>query len=160
MSGRDDSGVAKAAAGPEQLSKVEILLDGLRRLKTHSPVMMLPRLVLSQHLATSLARSRKRLADSHRHLHRLMGEDVDADDEGNITLQGDTTITNHGLTAGGLLKAALAAALVGGGGKLAWDWYHAPSGAPAVTQPAATQPADVGDWKLGVVVERGPFARE
>jgi hypothetical protein len=155
--------------------KQHLLRDGLRRMSTHSPVMMLPRLIMTQHLFASMARSRKRLADGHRYQMRLLGETVKDDDDGNISLQGDTVINNHGSRwlPGLLLTAGMAAA-----GYCAWQLYHGPQESAAASAadapPASAPPFDapepvavppyeppaagcaVQDWKLGVVVTDAP----
>jgi hypothetical protein len=152
----------------ESPTKQELLLDGFRRLKTHSPVMMLPRLVLSQHLHQLMGAARRRTADSHKYLMRLLGEEVEPDDDGNISLQGDTTITNnyHAPRGAGWLKklvSALALPAIGAGGLLAWQWWASGANettaeppATSIQHPASAAEAAVQDWKLGVIVTDGP----
>jgi hypothetical protein len=135
-------------------SQEEILLDGLRRLKTHSQAYLLPRLIMTQQLWQQLTGARHRVNDSHRYHQRLLGEPVNEDDEGNISLQGDTTnIHNH--KSGGLASTLLPVVLAAGLGAAAlpvWDWWHRKPAQP----PVATQPAPQTDWRLGLEVKDQP----
>jgi hypothetical protein len=153
------------SAEPE-LSKEGLLLDGLRRLKGHSPVYLLNRLVLTQQLWMQLSAARRRVNDSHNYYQRVLGEPVSEDDAGNISLKGDTTTTNH-ITYNGSrwLPWILGAAAVAG---TAW-WMSQPSKPTAeppltnatpwapplvIEEPVTEQPRD--DWRLGVTVSDTP----
>lgn len=122
----------------ENTSKDSALLDGLRRLTQHSPVMGLPRLIMSHHLHNSLAATRKRVADSHKHIHNLMGEEVGEDDDAGISVQGDT-INYHMQGGGGSWLKPLAALVLGSAiptaGIAYWLYIHKPATKPQVTLP-------------------------
>lgn len=136
----------------ENTSKESALLDGLRRLTEHSPVMALPRLILTQHLHNSLIQTRKRLRDSHKHLHNLMGENVGDEEDGGISVAGDT-INYH--VGGGWLKPlatmALGAAIPAAAAAGYW-WWTKPT-PPAPTPPAAIQ---LPDYQLRLEVKDTP----
>lgn len=132
----------------ESTSKDKSLLDGLRRLTQHSPVMGLPRLIMTQHLHSSLTASRKRLRDSHKHLHNLMGEDVGEDDDAGINVQGDTI--NYHLQGGSWTKplaGLLLAGALGAAAPLAYWWWN---NKPSVT------PATLPDYQLRLEVTDRP----
>lgn len=137
-------------------TKEKLLLDGLRRLETHSPMYVLPRLILSQHLHSMLLGLKRRLADSHRYQMKLLGEKVGDDPDEGISLKGDTTIYNTGSR---LLPWLLSAAMLGAGalaGKLLSD---KPTQSPPVVEvpaPPTAPPVSVQDWKLGVKVTAQP----
>lgn len=135
--------------------KSKHLLDGLRRLTDHSPVMMLPRLVMTQHIQQSLADARARLADGHRYQMQLLGEEAsDMPREAGITVQGDTTVLNFGGSPASpsrlrrLLPYVLA--LAAGGGLAAL--------APLITgtQSSAPSPPPPIVYRLGLIVTDHP----
>lgn len=135
-------------------SKDEILLDGLRRIKTHSQAYLLPRLIMTQQLHQMMVAARQRTADAHRHIQNLMGEPVGEDEDGNISLQGDTTIHHHASEgiASKLLPIALAAG-IGAAALPLWSWWNKSS---PVSPPAVTTPSQQDDWKLGLEVKDTP----
>lgn len=148
-------GSNKPSETGEVLQKDSLLLDGFRRLKDHSAALLLPRMIMTQHLFTSLGRSRKRLADSHRYQMNLLGEKVDDEDDGNIHMQGDTTITNN-YQGASWLRPLTAAAVIAVGYAL---WQYWPSRDAALSEPTAVEEpcaGDVQDWKLGVTVSDHP----
>src|SRR5262245_3159952 len=105
-------------------SKENLLLDGLRRLETHSPLYLLPKVILNHQLFQMLLDSRQRVKDSHKYQQHLLGEEVGNDPDAEIRLQGDTTTTNnyHGSRA---LPLLLGAALLAGTGLGSWYlWNH------------------------------------
>jgi hypothetical protein len=150
MSGANDT------ESTSQPSKEEMLLDAFRRLKTHSPIYTLPRLIMTQQLHQMMGAARQRVNDGHRHIQHLMGEEVGDDEDGNISLQGDTTTTIHNHKTSGLMSSLLPVLLAAGLGAAAlpaWDWWcKRPTTPPAVVQPA---PAN-DDWKLGLEVRDTP----
>jgi len=146
-------------------SRGSLLLDGFRRMATNSPALLLPRLVMTQDLHQRMAGSRRRLADSHKYQMRLLGENVGDDDDGGISLRGDTTITNNFQGSGTIAKLALGALLLSGlgvGGVAAWQYLAnrppaaASSPAPTVTKAPEGQLDARANWKLGVIVSDKP----
>ena len=167
------SGTTNPEVTTEPLEQQQLLLDGLRRISQHSPVMMMPRLVMTQHLHQMLSGARKRRDDDHRYQMGLLGVKVQNQEAPGISLQGDTINHNYmsqkvGAIAGPLTKAALVAGLVvlGGAGAYLWDALQsarnpsAPSAPPAVSQPLrlppVVAPTAPQDWRLGVEVQTQP----
>ena len=164
------SGTTNPSATSEPLDLQQLKLDGFRRLEGHSPAMLLPRLVMTQHLHQSLARSRGRLADSHRMQMKLLGETVEPETSA-INLQGDTInhiyqsqkATNVGrLLGGGLTVAALvglAAWLYGALNSPPVPRVTEPSVPPLASAPPFVPPQPAArpqDWRLGINVTPNP----
>lgn len=143
MSGQNQS-------ADSELSKDEMLLDGLRRLKTHSPVYLLPRLILIQNLHRMLGQAQSRVKDGHRYFQHLLGEEV-GEDENKITLQGDTTYTYNGSR---WLPWLLTAGAIAAGGYYWWTNQPKPTSQPQ--EPAVVIETPVEDWRLGVIVTDQP----
>lgn len=137
------------------------MLDGFRRLEQHSPVMMLPRLVMTRHLNRILSGAMERLADGHRYQMNMLGADVESNDDG-ISVQGDTNNFHIGAGAEWLRSLAMLLPLVAAGAALplVWDWLSADEPAAESQQPSAVvaPPASgyAQPYKLGVVVTDGP----
>ena len=135
-----------------------MLLDGFRRLKTHSPMYVLPRLIMTQQLHQMLTSARQRVNDGHRHIQHLMGEEMGDDEDGNISLQGDTTTTIHNHKTGGLMSSLLPVLLAAGLGAAAlpaWDWWcKKPPAVVAPSQP--TDPIKLPDYGLKLEVKDTP----
>lgn len=147
----------------KQQTKQSLLLDALRRVEMHSPVWMLPRLITTLNLHKHLAQARQRLCDAHKHQHNLMGEKVDdCDDGGGISVQGDTTINNHGLRSLGMVAAVLLAFLIGAllAALLCRHFGAASSTANVnlggVGQPATSTTPTTANWRLGIRVSDTP----
>ena len=136
-----------------QPTKQSLLLDGLRRVETHSPVWILPRLVTTLNLHKHLAQARQRVCDSHREMYKDSGVGMSEScgDGGGISVQGDTNITNNGLKTWGAVALMLASLLAGGGGTLLYGLWNKPT-------IAAVQPntQDVQNWRLGLKVTSEP----
>lgn len=155
----------------EPLSLEQLKLDGFRRIKTHSAVMLLPRVIMSGVLHRRMLAAEKRQADGHRHQMRLLGEDVGNQDPAGISLAGDTVnhIYQKASTIGPLLGGGTAlAALLGVAAWMVSTW-QAPGAAPAPTAPSvppltAAPPfvpntpaaAPLQDWRLGIQVKAQP----
>lgn len=136
-----------------QPTKQSLLLDGLRRVETHSPVWMLPRLVTTLNLHKHLAQARQRVCDSHREMYKDSGIDMSEScgDGGGISVQGDTNITNNGLKTWGAVALTLASLLAGGGATALYGLWNKPT--IAAVQPSA---AEVQNWRLGLRVTSEP----
>lgn len=135
----------------------QLVLDGFRRIKTHAPVTLLPRLILTQHLFTSLAQARRRLADSHRLQMHLLGGIPMEETDGNIVMRGDTTIHHHGVTWRGAACGLVAAgALAGAAWWASLSWPHLRAASRPPTPATSDRSADERDWRLGLVVTDRP----
>lgn len=138
-----------------QPTKQSLLLDGLRRVETHSPVWILPRLVTTLNLHKHLAQARQRVCDSHREMYKDSGVGMSEScgDGGGISVQGDTatTINNTGLTPWVAVALTLASLLAGGGLAGMYAMWSRPTIAAA--QPSA---AEVQNWRLGLEVTSTP----
>ena len=111
---------------------------------------------MTQQLHQMLTAARQRVNDGHRHIQHLMGEEVGDDEDGNISLQGDTTTTIHNHKTGGMWSSLLPVLLAAGLGAAAlpaWTWWC--NRPPAATQPT-TQPTPQTDWRLGLEVKDTP----
>lgn len=166
------SGTSNPESASDPLSLEQLKLDAFRRMENHSPALMLPRLIMSQHLHQRMRAAIKRQDDGHRYQMSLLGVDVANQDPSGISLAGDTINNIYQKASGmssGLGKLALAASLLGLGGAGAYLWDAlksagnptAPSAPPAVIQPyqpPVATPAAAGpqDWRLGVQVTSQP----
>lgn len=155
-------GLAKTKPAPQveqpQQIKQSLLLDGFRRIEEHSPVWMLPRLVTTLNLHKHLAQARQRLCDSHRAMMKDAGVDVQSCDDG-ISVQGDTTINNHGLKTLGTVAAILLALIIGALLMLLLpkQFGAATTSTTSVNLNGIEPPAQsVANWRLGLKVTDQP----
>ena len=139
------------ALSPTQQTEQSLLLDGLRRVTTHSPVWQLPRLIVTRELNQHLLAARRRAADSHKWEMGLLGQAVSDTDGGGISVQGDTTINNTGLKGWVAALLCLGSMLAGGSGFALYSLWNKPA-----TPVVASKGTDVSDWRLGLRVSDKP----